>query len=140
MTQYEGLAGKLRKLGYRLTPQRAMALSVIESSSGHISAEEIYAQVSAQYPGVNMSTIYRTLELLKQLGLIYEVDLGEGRIRYHPEEMGHHHHLVCQKCGAVTDIDESVLFPLQAVLLQAFGFSAELRHMAILGLCEKCRQ
>jgi Fur family ferric uptake transcriptional regulator len=135
-----GLAGKLRELGYRLTPQRAMTLAVIEGSRDHISAEEIYDQVAARYPRVNISTIYRTLELLKRLGLIYEVDLGEGLIRYHPEERGHHHHLVCRKCGAVIDVGESVLFPLQAVLLQAFGFSAELRHMAISGLCEKCRE
>jgi Fur family ferric uptake transcriptional regulator len=135
-----GLAGRLRELGYRLTPQRVMTLAVIEGSRDHISAEEIYAQVAARYPRVNISTIYRTLELLKRLDLIYEVDLGEGRIRYHPEERGHHHHLVCRKCGAVIDVGESVLFPLQAVLLQAFGFRAELRHMAISGLCEKCRE
>jgi len=140
VNQIGGLAGKLRGLGYRLTPQRAMTLAVIEGTSDHISAEEIYAQVAARYPRVNISTIYRTLELLKRLDLIYEVDLGEGRIRYHPEERGHHHHLVCRKCGAVIDVGESVLFPLQAVLLQAFGFSAELRHMAISGLCEKCRE
>jgi len=140
VNQLGGLAGKLRELGYRLTPQRAMTLAVIEGTSDHISAEEIYAQVAARYPRVNISTIYRTLELLKRLDLIYEVDLGEGRIRYHPEERGHHHHLVCRKCGAVIDVGESVLFPLQAVLLQAFGFSAELRHMAISGLCEKCRE
>jgi Fur family ferric uptake transcriptional regulator len=135
-----GLAGRLRELGYRLTPQRVMTLAVIEGSRDHISAEEIYAQVAARYPRVNISTIYRTLELLKRLDLIYEVDLGEGRIRYHPEERGHHHHLVCRKCGAVIDVGESVLFPLEAVLLQAFGFRAELRHMAISGLCEKCRE
>jgi Fur family ferric uptake transcriptional regulator len=135
-----GIVSKLRGLGYRLTPQRIMVLSAIENSDDHISAEEIYAQVAARYPRVNMSTIYRTLELLKQLGLICEVDLGEGRIRYHSEDKGHHHHLVCRKCGAIIDVGESVLFPLQAVLLQAFGFSAELRHMAIFGLCENCRQ
>lgn len=140
MNQLGGLAGRLREMGYRLTPQRAMTLAVIEGSRDHISAEEIYAQVAARYPRVNISTIYRTLELLKRLGLIYEIDLGEGRIRYHPAERGHHHHLVCRKCGAVIDVGESVLFPLQAVLLQAFGFSAELRHMAIPGICEKCRE
>jgi len=117
-----------------------MILSVIEDSNYHISAEEIYAQVTAKYPRVNISTVYRTLELLKRLGLIYEIDLGEGRVRYHSESKGHHHHLVCRKCGAIIDVGESVLFPLQAVLLQAFNFSAELRHMAIFGLCENCRQ
>ena len=136
----EGIASKLRRLGYRLTPQRMMVLSAIENSDNHISAEEIYAQVVAKYPHVNISTVYRTLELLKQVGLLYEIDLGEGRIGYHPEDKGHHHHLVCRKCGAIIDVGESVLFPIQAVLLQAFNFRAELRHKAIFGLCEDCQK
>jgi len=140
MKQTNGIIEKLSEQGYRGTPQRVMILSGIEDSNRHISAEEIYAQVTVKYPRVNISTVYRTLELLKRLGLIYEIDLGEGRVRYHSESKGHHHHLVCRKCGAIIDVGESVLFPLQAVLLQAFNFSAELRHMAIFGLCENCCQ
>ena len=131
---------KLREQGYRLTPQRAMILSIIEESDRHISAEEIYAQVAARYPQVNISTVYRTLELLKQLSLIYETDLGEGRVRYHPEGKGHHHHLVCQNCGAIIDIDESALAGLKGVLLHQYDFSAQLRHLAIFGLCGNCRK
>ncbi|MHB8104364.1 MAG: Fur family transcriptional regulator, partial [Dehalococcoidales bacterium] len=98
-----GITEKLRGKGYRLTPQRLMILSAMEHSNEHISAEEIYAQVAAKYPDVNVSTVYRTLELLKKLGMVYEINLGEGRIRYHAEESGHHHHLVCQACGTVVD-------------------------------------
>jgi Fur family ferric uptake transcriptional regulator len=130
---------RLGERGYRLTPQRAMILSVIEESDHHISAEEIYAQVAARYPQVNISTVYRTLELLKRLGLVYEMNLGGGRISYHAESKGHHHHLVCQSCGAVTDIDEATLSSLRSTLLREYHFSAELRHLAIFGLCEKCR-
>ena len=140
MEQPRDIAGKLSRQGYRLTPQRMMILSAIENSDNHINAEEIYAQVVAKYPKVNISTVYRTLELLKQLGLIYEIDLGGGRIGYHPEGRGHHHHLICRKCGAVINVSESVLFPVQAVLLQAFNFSAELKHLAIFGLCENCQK
>lgn len=140
MNQPGGMVGKLSKLGYRLTPQRMMVLSAIENSDEHISAEEIYTQVVAKYSHVNISTVYRTLDLLKQIGLLYEIDLGGGRIEYHPEDKGHHHHLVCRKCGAVIDVGESVIFPVEAILLQAFGFKAELRHMAIFGLCANCRE
>ena len=140
MTQPRDIAGRLRSQGYRLTPQRMMILSTIENSDNHISAEEIYEQVVARYPKVNISTVYRTLELLKQLGMIYEIDLGGGRVGYHPEGRGHHHHLICRKCGAVINVNESVLFPVQAILLQAFNFDAELRHLAIYGLCENCRE
>jgi len=135
-----GIANKLSELGYRLTPQRIMILSAIEDSDDHISAEEIYAQIVAKYPQVNISTVYRTLELLKRLGLVTETDLGGGRVRYHSAEKGHHHHLVCQKCGAIIDIDESTLARLQDVLLHRYNFSAELRHVAIFGLCERCQK
>ena len=73
-----------------------MILSAIENSDDHISAEEIHAQTVAKYPHVNISTIYRTLELLKRLGLVTETNFGEGLVRYHPQDKGHHHHLVCQ--------------------------------------------
>jgi Fur family ferric uptake transcriptional regulator len=134
------IVSKLSEQGYRLTPQRMMILSAIESSDGHISAEEIYAQVAAKYPHVNISTVYRTLELLKHLGLVIETDLGDGRLRYHSMEKGHHHHLVCTKCGAVIDVDESTLARLKDVLLHRYNFSAELRHVAIFGICGNCRK
>jgi Fur family ferric uptake transcriptional regulator len=129
---------KLTERGYRLTPQRLMTIAAIEHSDGHISAEEIYAQVMSKYPHVNISTVYRTLELLKQLGLVTDTDFGEGRVRYHPVGKGHHHHLVCQECGATVDLDETALTPLKDVLLREYGFSADLRHLAIFGRCGKC--
>lgn len=140
MQQTRDIARELSRQGYRLTPQRMMILAIIESSDTHISAEEIYAQVVAMYPRINISTVYRTLELLKQLGLIYEIDLGGGRVGYHPEGKGHHHHLICRECGAIIDVNESVLFSVKAILLQAFNFNADLKHLAITGLCENCNK
>lgn len=138
MNHYGEIVKKLTDKGYRLTPQRLMIVSAIENSDGHISAEEIYAQVAAKYPQVNISTVYRTLELLKQLGLVIETDFGEGRVRYHPADKGHHHHLVCTGCGAVIDLDESLLSSLQGMLLRKYKFSADLKHLAIFGRCNKC--
>ena len=134
------IGNKLSRLGYRLTPQRIMILSAIEDSDDHISAEEIYAQIVAKYPNVNISTVYRTLELLKRLGLVTETDLGGGRVRYHPAEKGHHHHLVCRECGAIIDLDEALLAPLKGALLREYKFSADLRHLAIFGRCINCRK
>lgn len=131
---------KLRKLGYRMTPQRAVVLSAIENSQDHVTAEEIYAQVAGKCPRLNISTVYRTLELLKKVGLLYEINLGEGRVGYHPEDKGHHHHLICRKCGAIIDVSESVMFPIEAILLQAFNFKADLKHKAIFGLCGNCQK
>jgi len=138
MNQPRDIASKLSQQGYRLTPQRIMILSAIENSKDHISAEEIYRQVTAKYPHVNISTVYRTLELLKSLNLVTETNLGEGRVRYHPADKGHHHHLVCRECGAIIDLDESVVASLKSALLREHKFSADLRHLAIFGRCVNC--
>ncbi len=138
MEQSRDIVGELNRQGYRLTPQRMMILSAIVNSDNHISAEEIYVQVIARYPNINISTVYRTLELLKRLGLVTETDLGEGRVRYHPTDKGHHHHLVCQECGAIIDLDESLLTPLKSALLREYKFSADLMHLAIMGHCVNC--
>ena len=138
MDQFRDIAGELSKQGYRMTPQRMMILAAIENSDDHISAEEIYSQVVAKYPNVNISTVYRTLELLERLGLVTETDLGGGRVRYHPVEKGQHHHLVCRECGAIIDLDESLLAPLKDALLREHRFIADLRHLAILGRCMNC--
>ena len=140
MTQSRDIVHKLTELGYRLTPQRVMIVSAIENSDTHISAEEIYTKVVAKYPHVNISTVYRTLELLKQVGLVTETDMGEGRVRYHPVGKGQHHHLVCKDCGAIIDLDESVLSSLKDALLQKYKFIADLKHLAIFGHCVKCRK
>lgn len=139
MAKTEDTISKLSSQGYRLTPQRLMILSAVDKADDHISTEEIYMQVCDQYPNLNISTVYRTLELLKDLELVTETDLGDGRVRYHSIKKGHHHHLVCHKCGKTIDMNESVLSPLKAALLMEYGFDAELRHMAIFGICKSCR-
>jgi Fur family ferric uptake transcriptional regulator len=130
----------LREQGYRLTPQRLMILSAIHGSDHHISAEEIYAQVEAKYPQVNISTVYRTLELLKELGLVTETDLGGGKLRYHSVEKGHHHHLICRKCGRTFELDEAVLKPVEGTILRKYGFKPDLSHLAVFGKCVECRR
>ena len=130
----------LQAQGYRLTPQRMLVIEALHNADGHISAEEIYEQLHARYPYSNVSTVYRTLELLKKLNLVAETDFGEGRVRYHVAEKSHHHHLVCRKCGKVVDLDESLLYPLQDTLLRNYGFAADLRHLAISGECSDCHK
>jgi len=126
-------------MGYRLTPQRMMVVEALHDSEKHVSAEDIYARVKAKYPYANISTVYRTLELLKELGLVNEIALGDGCIRFHPAEKGRHHHLVCQKCGKVIDLPESELAPLENVLSEKHQFKADLKHTAVFGLCARCR-
>ena len=131
---------KLSRLGYRLTPQRLMILRTVEEAADHISVEEIHAQVRARYPQMNISTVYRTLELLKQLGLVTETDFGDGRVRYHCMGKGrHHHHLVCEKCGEIIDMEESILNPLWVEIQQKYNFKVNMKHLAFFGLCPRCQ-
>jgi Fur family ferric uptake transcriptional regulator len=129
----------LRDLGYRLTPQRLAVLEMLHRSDAHITAEDIYNQVRATHPNVNRSTIYRTLQLLKKLGLVAETDLGGGRLCYHHIEVGHHHHLICQRCGRVIDVDESILDDFKELVIRRFGFVADIKHLAIHGHCLHCQ-
>ena len=121
-----------------MTPQRLMILAAIQNSDGHVSAEEIHDQVRAQYPQLHISTVYRTLELLKEQGLVAEADLGEGRTRYHLAEKGQHHHLVCEKCGAIFELSNSLLLPLGEAILREHRFRANLTHFTIFGRCARC--
>ena len=129
---------KLKEKGYRMTPQRMMIVEAIHSVDQHISAEEIFEKVKEKYPFANISTVYRTLELLKLHDLVNEIDLGDGRIRYHPSEKGHHHHLVCNKCGKIIDLPESTLFPLIETLEHDYKFRADIKHLAVFGICSDC--
>jgi len=130
----------LQAKGHRLTPQRMLVIEALHNADKHISAEEIYEQLHSRYPYANISTVYRTLELLKKLNLVTETDFGEGRVRYHVAEKGHHHHLVCRSCGKVVDLEESALYQLKDTLLREYGFDADLRHLAISGECSRCRR
>lgn len=140
MSQRRDIGSKLREQGYRLTPQRMLVIEALYNADGHISAEEIYQQLHARYPYGNISTVYRTLELLKRLDLVTETDFGEGRVRYHVAEKSHHHHLLCHTCGKIMDLDESILYPLKDALLHDYDFDADLRHLAISGECSECRK
>jgi Fur family ferric uptake transcriptional regulator len=129
----------LKEKGYRLTPQRLMVLAALHSVDTHISAEDIYAQVKAKYQYANISTIYRTLDLLKELKLIAEIDLDDGCVRYHLSEKGHHHHLVCSSCGKMINLPETALLKLSETLVRDYKFQADLKHLAVFGTCADCQ-
>lgn len=126
----------LREKGYRLTPQRELVLQAV-TTLGHATPEEVCAQVQRTASGVNISTIYRTLELLEELGLVRHAHLGHGAPSYHPA--GHAHvHLVCRDCGTVSQADSAVAAALDARLRDEHGFETDLEHFAIFGRCRDC--
>jgi Fe2+ or Zn2+ uptake regulation protein len=141
MQQASTPAGEaLRRQGVRLTPQRQMVLSVIEQShQEHLSAEAICQRVQLQYPFVSLSTIYRTLELLKQVGLVREVHLfGEQRF-YESAGAGDHHHLLCRGCGVVLHAEAALLAGLREHLERHYHFTPLSLDLIATGYCETCR-
>ncbi len=132
------LSATLRERGYRVTLQREIILEAMESLSGHISAEDVHARVRDRFPQVNVSTVYRTLELLEQVGLVTHTHFDDGVARWHRAEAGLHQHLVCRGCGREEELDMEVVQPLAAELRARYGFQADLAHFAIVGLCREC--
>jgi len=128
----------LKGKGLKLTPQRRLILDIIHDSGEHLTAEEILDYVQSRAPGVNKSTIYRTLGLLEELGCVFKSELGD-RFIYHHAEEGHHHHLVCRICGKNIDCDENLFLPVERALDEKYGFHTDFKHMVINGLCHACR-
>src|SRR5437764_12010019 len=112
----------LRKRGYRLTPQRHMILSVIQEADGHLSIDQITQRVQQRNPYVSLSTVYRTLELLRELGLVRENHLPGEQPRFEAAEGTAHHHLVCRGCRAILHLDDELLGDLHEKLEQQYHF------------------
>lgn len=139
MPHHHTLVEGLRDLGYRLTPQRDIILTAIHDAQGHFTAEQIYQQVHAQSPAINRATVYRTLELLSQVGIIAEIDLGGGCREYELSGDEPHHHLVCQRCKMTLTFSHDLVQPLVEALRDELGFQADLVHLSVFGLCAHCR-
>lgn len=135
---HESYSERLRRLGARVTPQRLFVLEALESVGGHMTAEEIMQWASRRYPALNLATVYRTLDLLISVGLVAQTDLGGGAASYELVGDTPHHHLACERCGYVIEMDEALLADLWKRTLEVYGFHAQPRHLAIFGLCRAC--
>jgi Fur family ferric uptake transcriptional regulator len=114
-----------------------MVAEVLAGHEGHLTMEEILSKVTERHPSTNKTTVYRTLELLSSLGMVAVTDLGMGRLEY--ELQSHrHHHLICEKCHTRIEVDDSFLEPLRVRLLEQYGFTANLGHFALFGICPSC--
>jgi Fur family transcriptional regulator, ferric uptake regulator len=128
----------LRAGGYRVTPQRQLVLEAV-TKLDHATPEEIFADVHQRARGVNVSTIYRTLELLEQLGLVTHTHLGHGAPRYHLAADAGHVHLVCSECGRIIQVEPDVVRPLIKALEDKHGFETDVGHLTVFGRCAECR-
>ncbi len=139
MTCEDDTAELLRRAGHKLTPQRLLILRVLRHAGGHVSAAQIAEQVRDDYPFVDVSTVYRTLDVLKRMRLVTSTDMGAGDVVFEwaPEET--HHHLICPSCGHVAEIGHGYLSGLEQGVRKDFGFEPDLHHFAIFGLCRECQ-
>lgn len=129
----------LREQGHRLTPQREVVLEAVEQLE-HATADDIQRVVSDHAPTLNLSTIYRSLALLEDLGVIQHVNLADRGTVYHSKAIPAHVHLACTRCGSVTDAQPDDFGALALTLVRTYGFDADLDRLVVNGICRECRK
>ena len=130
---------ELRARGYRLTPQRQLVLEAV-GEIGHATPEDIAQAVRKTASGLNISTVYRTLELLEELGLVRHSHLGHGAPTYSLAEQDDHVHLVCRECDGVQEVSADVLGAVVIRLADEEGFAVDLGHSSLFGQCRECQK
>jgi Fe2+ or Zn2+ uptake regulation protein len=130
-------AQRIRKKGYRLTPQRQIIMDALCEFGGHATVQELAERVRAQSPVIDLATVYRTLRFFCDLRLVTAAQIG-GDVVYEIAGEEPHHHLICRVCGAQQILNDHHLQSLVEHLLQEHGFWAEIDHLAINGMCQAC--
>jgi Fur family ferric uptake transcriptional regulator len=139
MTHSEIFLQALRQRGVRITPQREMILNAFAHGDGHMTAEEIYDQVKMHTQAINIATVYRTMDMLVEVGLANCSNLRDGRQVYATRQHGPHLHLVCRSCGSTIDADAALLISFVAQVREQYQFSADWQHLSLQGVCQACQ-
>jgi Fur family ferric uptake transcriptional regulator len=138
-TPAESVLAVLRGRGLRMTPQRRAIVTEIMATEGHISPSDVARRVRARVPGVNPSTVYRTLDLLEDVGVLSHSHLETGP-EYHRRADSEHIHLICASCGADESLSVAEARALRSLIAKHHGFHADLTHFAISGVCAACQK
>ncbi|MGL1863768.1 MAG: transcriptional repressor [Pseudodesulfovibrio sp.] len=133
-------ADYLAEKNLKMTPQRRLILDTLEKQGGHLSSEELYAKVKKRDKSVGQATVYRTLKLFNESGLIEPLDFADGVTRY---EMSygadHHDHLICERCGKNIEILDETIEHRQEELAKEHGFTLRRHKMYLYGVCSDCQ-
>ena len=122
-----------------MTPQRLIILSIVAQSDAHLGVDEVYRRAKESYPFMDVATVYRTLHLLKNLGVVTEVAIGD-RLHYElTDPEGRHHHMVCRECGGAFNLDPDYLEEFRRTLMKEFSFEPDLDHFTVAGICAQCQ-
>ena len=139
MRRTQMLVERLRCAGYKITPPRMAVLEVISQEGEHLNPNEILDRAQTIRPGLGRATVYRTLEILTQLGIVRPIYVGESGPMYIRAEGGHHH-LVCSECGRIIDFDECVAEEMVHDLRERFDFEITSHLLEFYGVCAACRK
>lgn len=127
----------LREKGYRLTPQRELVLKAVQTL-GHATPDEVLREIRVESEAINLSTVYRNLELLEELGLVRHAHLTDRAPTYYSTSVPQHVHLVCRDCRVVIDAEPGEFATMTAELQRLHGFEADLGHLTVFGTCGEC--
>jgi Fur family ferric uptake transcriptional regulator len=134
------LSERLETRGWRITPQRRAVLRALEGDHVHLSAEQVLAAARRVVPEVSLATVYNTLNELAAMGEITEVRLADGTTRYDPKIGSDHHHLVCEGCGLIFDVEPLGVEGLVLPPVQRYGMSVETVEVVFRGRCSNCAE
>ena len=135
---WAGIADRMRTRGLRWTPQRATVIDVLAESDGHVTAAELVERCRSRDPSTIPSTVYRTLDVLEQLGLVRHGHGADGREEFHVLPASEHGHLHCADCGATWEIDEAQAAGVATALRAGDGFEIDIGHVTLVGRCREC--
>jgi len=142
-SQLKEICERLSEKDYKLTPQRQVILrAFLDHAEKHLSADDVYNIVRKSNPEVGLATVYRTLDLLAELGILQKMDFGDGRSRYEfaEEEIHHHHHLICVSCGKVIEFEDDLMESLECMIGRKCGFKIIDHEVKFYGHCKDCRR
>ncbi|MGL5439459.1 MAG: Fur family transcriptional regulator [Filifactoraceae bacterium] len=131
----------LHSRGKKVTPQRLCVVKIMEELAGkHLSCEEIHEQVKQRTPSIGIATIYRTVQMLDEIGVVTKLNLDDGKIRYEisQEEVHNHHHLVCKNCGKIIEVKIDLLEDLEKTIESKYNFIILNHDLKFFGKCENC--
>ena len=130
----------LNTAGLRSTSQRALILEIIRQGQGHLDADEVYRRARRKQPRLSLSTVYRTLQTLKKLGLVEELHFDEAHHHYEIKPSTEHHHLVCLGCGKVIEFECPMSRKIREDISREMGFEVTNAEVRMTGYCPTCRQ
>ena len=138
---YDLFADFVARKKLKMTPQRRQILDVFLAEEGHLTSEELYQKVKADYPGIGQATVYRTLKLLADSGLAKGVEFGDGAMRYEIlYGQTHHDHLICEACGVNVEVVDPAIERLQEEVAKRHGFRLTAHKLYLYGICPDCQK